>query len=173
MSNSPSKVQPGSAIMTTWNNSSQFWENRLVLSCCLVLLSACSSEEVEWIEVPLEENVFFQQELTQRSDTIEIPLFAGADLEYKLGMKLGNAVSYNWSAANLESPDDLLIEFHGHTIRTSDAPGDVMFYKIHRTDSGSGYMVAPFDGIHGWYFDNQSNSDILITLNVSGFYELQ
>ena len=105
--------------------------------------------------------------------TIEIPLFAGADLEYKLGMKLGNAVSYNWQAANLESPDELLIEFHGHTIRESEAPGDVMFYKRHRSDSASGYLVAPFDGIHGWYFDNQSNSDIVITLNVSGFYELQ
>ncbi|MDD9894386.1 MAG: hypothetical protein VXW45_09095 [Pseudomonadota bacterium] len=138
-----------------------------------LFLSTCSTEDVEWVEVPLGEDVFFQEELKFRSDTIEIPLFAGADLEYKLGMKLGNAVSYNWQAANLELPDDLLIEFHGHTIRESDAPGDVMFYKRHRTDSASGYLVAPFDGIHGWYFDNQSNGDIVITLNVSGFYELQ
>ena len=138
-----------------------------------LLLSACSSEDVEWIEVPLKDNVFFQEELVSRTDTIEIPLFAGADLEYKLGMRLGNSVSYNWQAANLRSPDDLLIEFHGHTIRESDEPGDVMFYKRHRADTASGYMVAPFDGIHGWYFDNQSNRDIVITLNVSGFYELQ
>lgn len=147
--------------------------NPFVLLTVGISLSACSNDEVEWIEVPLEDNVYFQDELVSSTDTIEIPLFAGADLEYKLGMKLGNAVSYNWQAANLESPDELLIEFHGHTIRESEAPGDVMFYKRHRSDSASGYLVAPFDGIHGWYFDNQSNSDIVITLNVSGFYELQ
>lgn len=145
----------------------------LILITIAGIFGACQNEDIEWIEVPLEENIFFPEELSSRTDTIEIPLFAGADLEYKLGMKLGNAVSYNWQAANLESPEDLLIEFHGHTIRESEAPGDVMFYKRHRTDSASGYMVAPFDGIHGWYFDNQSSRDIVITLNVSGFYELQ
>lgn len=147
------------------------------LRCLLLLLcislGACSSEELEWIEVPLQDNVFFQQELESQSDSIEISLFAGADLEYKLGMQGGNAVSYNWQAVNLENPEDLLVEFHGHTIRETEAPGDVMFYKIGRYDSSSGYMVAPFDGIHGWYFANESNNDIVITLNVSGFYELQ
>ncbi len=136
------------------------------------LLSFCSNEDVEWIEVPLEENTFFQEETMVRTDTIEIPLFAGSDLEYKLNMQLGNSVSYNWTARNLENGEDLLIEFHGHTIREGDEPGDVMFYKRHRSDSGAGYMVAPFDGIHGWYFANESNQDISIILNVSGFYEL-
>lgn len=136
------------------------------------LLSFCSNEDVEWIEVPLKESTFFQEEAIVRTDTIEIPLFAGSDLEYKLDMQLGNSVSYNWKARNLESGEDLLIEFHGHTIREGDEPGDVMFYKRHRSDSGAGYMVAPFDGIHGWYFANESNQDISIILNVAGFYEL-
>lgn len=135
-------------------------------------MSSCSTEEVEWIEVPLEENTFFQEESPINSDTIEIPLFAGSDLEYKLGMQLGGSVSYNWKARNLENGEDLLIEFHGHTIREDEEPGDVMFYKRHRSDSGAGYMVAPFDGIHGWYFANESNQDISIILNVSGFYEI-
>lgn len=150
-----------------------FARQHWALLCCSLLISACSNEEVEWIEVPLQDNVFFEAEPMARSDSIEIPLFAGADLEYKLGMQAGQAVSYNWQASNLEDAEDLLVEFHGHTIRDSEAPGDVMFYKRHRSDSGVGYMVAPFDGIHGWYFDNQSNRDIVITLNVAGFYELQ
>lgn len=150
-----------------------FARQHWALLCCALLISACSNEEVEWIEVPLQDDVFFEAEPVARSDSIEIPLFAGADLEYKLGMQTGQAVSYNWQASNLEDAEDLLVEFHGHTIRDSEAPGDVMFYKRHRSDSGAGYMVAPFDGIHGWYFDNQSNRDIVITLNVAGFYELQ
>lgn len=137
------------------------------------LLSACSQEDVEWNEVPLAENVFFESEQSFRSDTVEIPLFANSDLEYKLGMQQGSSVSYSWKAHNLENPESLLAEFHGHTIRTSDAPGDVMFYKIGRYDNSSGYMVAPFDGIHGWYFSNETNSEINIVLEISGFYELQ
>lgn len=157
---------------TGWNRLSLI--RRLVSILVLgALLQSCDSEDIEWNEVPLEENVYFAEEATPSTDTIEIPLFAGADLEYKLGMQLGGAVSYNWKAENLNEASKLLVEFHGHTIRTSDAPGDVMFYKMARTDSSSGYMVAPFDGIHGWYFSNESNQDINIVLNVSGFYELQ
>ncbi|MDD9959963.1 MAG: hypothetical protein OXU66_13645 [Gammaproteobacteria bacterium] len=136
-------------------------------------LSACSQEGVEWNEVPLAENVFYESEQVFRSDTVEIPLFAGNDLEYKLEMQKGNSVTYSWTAHNLENPETLLAEFHGHTIRTSAEPGDVMFYKIGRYQASSGYMVAPFDGIHGWYFSNESNSDINIILEIAGFYELE
>ena len=141
-----------------------------ILSDCVLV--ACSQEAVDWNEVSLAENVFFDSQNEFRSDTIEIPLFANSALEYKLVMGLGQSVSFSWKAVNLEDPDLLLVEFHGHTIRTSDAPGDVMFYKRGRYDSSSGYMVAPFDGIHGWYFSNETNSDISIILEMSGFYEI-
>jgi hypothetical protein len=32
--------------------------------------------------------------------------------------------------------------------------------------------VAPFDGIHGWYFQNQSDKKVVVHLKLSGFYEL-
>ncbi|MEX0963936.1 MAG: hypothetical protein WDZ52_07855 [Pseudohongiellaceae bacterium] len=137
-----------------------------------VLLSSCEQEAVEWIDIPLAENVFYQERPEFNADVIEIPLFALSDLEYKLNMKQGAAVSYQWQAHDLPEPELLLTEFHGHTVRTSEAPGDVMFYKVGRDDSSEGYMVAPFDGIHGWYFSNESNEDINIVLNVSGFYTL-
>ena len=137
-----------------------------------LLLSACAEEAVDWIDIPLADNVFFEERPEFRTDVIEIPLFALSDLEYKLDMRKGAAISYDWEAHNLPEPESLLTEFHGHTIRTSDAPGDVMFYKVGRAQSSQGYMVAPFDGIHGWYFSNESNEDINIVLNVSGFYSL-
>jgi len=137
-----------------------------------VLLVSCSKEEREWIDVPLADNVFFEERPAYRSDVIEIPVFALSDLEYKLDMKQGNAIAYQWQAQNLVDPTSLLIEFHGHTIRTSDAPGDVMFYKVSRGDTSEGYMVAPFDGIHGWYFSNESSQDIMVELRLSGFYTI-
>jgi hypothetical protein len=30
--------------------------------------------------------------------------------------------------------------------------------------------VAPFDGIHGWYFQNQSDKKVVVHLKLSGFF---
>lgn len=142
------------------------------LVLALLVLASCEQEAVDWIDIPLADNVFFQERPEFRSDVIEIPLFALSDLEYKLDMSQGAAISYQWETQDLPDPESLLAEFHGHTVRTSEAPGDVMFYKVGRYASSEGYMVAPFDGIHGWYFSNESNEDITIVLTVSGFYTL-
>jgi len=137
-----------------------------------VLLTGCSEEDIEWIEIPLAENVYYDSAPEYRSDAVEIPLSAGADLEYMLDMQKGQAVSYSWEANDISSAESLLIEFHGHTVRETEAPGDLMFYKQFREESSSGYLVAPFDGIHGWYFSNESNADINIVLTLSGFYTI-
>lgn len=143
----------------------------LSISTALLLLSACAGEVVEWNDVPLGENVFYDAEPSFSSDTIEIPILANSDLEYMLDMRKGYAVAYKWEALDLANPESLLAEFHGHTIRTSDAPGDVMFYKQGRSASSQGYLVAPFDGVHGWYLSNETSNDITVLLTLSGFYE--
>ena len=142
------------------------------LAVALLILSACTDEDVEWIDIPLSENVYYDSLPEYRSDTVEIPLFANSDLEYMLDMRQGNSVAYNWEATDLQDTESLLVEFHGHTIRTSDDPGDVMFYKQGRGDSSSGYLVAPFDGVHGWYLSNETNNDITVVLTLSGFYKI-
>ena len=134
--------------------------------------ASCEQEAVEWIDIPLADNVYYQDRPQLNSDVVEIPLFAHADLEFNLNMQQGAAISYHWEAQNLPKPELLLAEFHGHTVRTSEAPGDLMFYKVSREASAEGYMVAPFEGIHAWYFSNESDQDINITLNISGFYSI-
>ena len=138
----------------------------------MLLLSACTEEVIEWIDVPLTENTYFDNEPVYRTDTIEIPISANADLEYMVDMQVGNSVAYSWEAVDLTDPQSLLAEFHGHTVRTSEEPGDVMFYKQGRGDTSSGYLVAPFNGVHGWYLYNETNSDIKVLLKLSGFYTI-
>ena len=133
---------------------------------------SCTAIPSDWIDVAMPNGVFYQQQFEFSSDLIEIPLLAQQDLEYMVDMKQGGSISYHWKADNLPNPTLLLAEFHGHTIRTSDAPGEVMFYKEGRNESSEGYIVAPFAGIHGWYFSNESSEDINIVLNISGFYSL-
>mgnify|MGYP003995344643 FL=1 len=149
------------------------WSRWCVLIAICALLFSCSEENVEWITVPLADNVFFDAEAILRSDSIEIPVPANSDLEYMLDMGGGLAVSYEWTSENLEDPELLLAEFHGHTIRDSEEPGEVMFYKQGRGSESSGYLVAPFDGVHGWDFSNENGSDIQVTLDLSGSYEVQ
>ena len=138
----------------------------------MLLLSACTEEVIEWIDVPLTANTYFDNEPVYRTDTIEIPISANADLEYMVDMQVGNSVAYSWEAVDLTDPQSLLAEFHGHTVRTSEEPGDVMFYKQGRGDTSSGYLVAPFNGVHGWYLSNETNSDIKVLLKLSGFYTI-
>ena len=151
-------------------------KKKLLRNSILILFGlatvSCASQPSDWIDVPLREGIFYQQQLNFNSDVIEIPLNAQQDLEYMVSMKQGGSFSYNWRVENLSNPNLLLAEFHGHTIRSNDEPGEVMFYNEKRGDSSEGYLVAPFDGIHGWYFSNESSDTINIIINISGFHSL-
>jgi len=143
----------------------------LALTLIFSSLVACSEpEDVDWIEVPLEADTFFETRAVYREGEYEILVLNNTDLEYKLGMLGGDSISYHWTV-DMQQPERLNVEFHGHTHRVNEEPGTVMFYKIHQDGEEQGTLVAPFDGIHGWYFDNQTNEDITIKLNVAGFYE--
>ncbi len=143
------------------------------VALCLCLISpACVSLPVEWIDVPLADNIYFEARPVYRTDWVEIPVPANSDLEYMLDMKQGYSVSYQWRSTDISNPELLLAEFHGHTVRDSEEPGNVMFFEQGRGDTSDGYLVAPFDGVHGWYFSNETGSDISITLSLSGFYTI-
>ena len=40
--------------------------------------------------------------------------------------------------------------------------------ESHYRDFGS--YTAPFDGVHGWYWENLTDSPVTITLRTAGFY---
>jgi hypothetical protein len=107
-----------------------------------------------------------------RSDVIEIPFVADGDasgfsqLEYKVRMAEGQTLIYSWEAEGAtdgefyfdlhsETPEDQVIEFKQETGARSD-----------------GALVAPVDGVHGWYWQNRSANPVTVRLKISGFYEL-
>ena len=154
----------------------------LLCLCCLSVLSGCSSvagpppsvselgaPPPEWIDVPLAPNTWWEQTGIYQNGEYAIPVGAGEALEYKIGMAEGAMVVYDWTV-EMDFPTLLNVEFHGHTERVDEAPGTVMFYTIHRNGRESGALRAPFDGIHGWYLQNQSDEDLVVRLRVAGFY---
>jgi hypothetical protein len=124
-----------------------------------------------WREYPLREGVISIKPAKWRTDTIEVPVPMGKDLEYKLTMKAGDTLVYNVRFGALADPTQMTSEFHGHTPQVNGV-GDLMFYAKTGGSPQSGTFTAPWDGIHGWYLKNDSKGDVVVTLELAGFYEL-
>lgn len=133
----------------------------------------------KWIEIPPETGDraparFYPS--GYRTDTVDIPMASGdqegAELEYKVRMKSGQTMVYSWEVLNLAKKDEFYSEFHGHTEVPEGKPGTVMFYRKASGPSEAGTLRAAFDGIQGWYFQNQTLSPVTVRLHLAGFYEL-
>jgi hypothetical protein len=109
-----------------------------------------------------------------RSDTIDIPLkgaeSTGSELEYKVKMKAGQTLIYSWSVQ--APPEEFYYDFHSQEWPQKGPKEVVISHKSGVGVGGNGAMVAPFDGIHGWYLQNQSVKPVVVRLKLSGFYEL-
>lgn len=125
-----------------------------------------------WVEYPSTDAIARVHAARWRSDTISIPLPAGRELEYKIDVKKGSALTYAISYGALREPAKVVSEFHGHTAKRADGVGDLMFYSKTDGTAQHGQLVAPWDGIHGWYLKNSSDQDIAVRLELAGFYEV-
>jgi len=130
------------------------------------------SAQVQWNEMPMPDGTAHFYDVPFRTDTIDIPLEGNdGDLEYKLQMKAGDSIVYSWEVLEGENPDFFYSEFHGHTEPVNGA-GDLMFYRKETGSAENGAFTAPFEGIHGWYLQNQNLGPVVVRLRVAGYYEL-
>lgn len=95
----------------------------------------------------------------QETKTFE--LRPGGSVEYKLQMREGATLDYQWSTSRPVNYD-----FHG------DSGSDV--FASHKkgtaiADQQAGW-AAPFDGRHGWYWKNNHAQPVTITLTTEGDY---
>jgi hypothetical protein len=100
-----------------------------------------------------------------KSDIVEIPLPPDGQLEYKIKMKQGRTVLYEWSVDR----GKVYYDFHGHP---EGHPELATSYREVQEDTGArGAFVAPVEGIHGWYWLNLTGQPLTIRLRLTGFYE--
>ena len=125
-----------------------------------------------WREYPLRDGVISIRPTKWRTDVVDVAVPAGKGLEYKLSMKKGETLVYSITYGTLADPNQMLSEFHGHTPQVNGV-GDLMFYSKTAGSPQSGSFTAPWDGIHGWYLKNDSAGDVVVKLELAGFYELQ
>ena len=118
-----------------------------------------------------------EYDMPWRTDTIEIPLRSGDDrmrgneLEYKVRMRQGATLIYEWSVSEITNPEEFYYDFHGHTV-VEGQEMTVATNKQATATQAAGALTAPFDGVHGWYFQNQSLPAVVVRVRLSGFYEL-
>jgi hypothetical protein len=107
-----------------------------------------------------------------RTDVVDIPMGAaeqdGSELEYKVHMTSGQALVYSWSVA--APKDEFYVDFHSE--QRPSAKEHVVSHKVGLMTASNGSLTAPFEGIHGWYFQNQSVKPVVVHLKISGFYDL-
>lgn len=123
-----------------------------------------------WVEAnsgspfTLGEN-FVGRETTWKTETLTIELAADSRVEYKIFMSQGDSVLFDWSV----NGEDIYYDLHAH-----DAAFDEEFYTRYDAGRGKerfGTIIAPYDGQHGWYWQNLEPDDEAITLRVAGFYD--
>ena len=100
-----------------------------------------------------------------KSDEVTVSLKPGQAAEVKLDMRKGAKVTYQWTVRG----GVVNVDAHGDPVNPPAG-----FYhgygKGRQVSKDAGVLQAAFDGKHGWYWRNRSNSAVTVTLNTNGEY---
>ena len=96
--------------------------------------------------------------------TITVP--AGKGLEYKFQVNKDDPLKYEWKTDG----GKLYYDFHGEP---KGAAKDVFeSFEIKTQNQAYGLLLAPFQGVHGWYWKNKTTKPVTITLKTNGIYQI-
>ena len=127
----------------------------LLLVPALIVVAGCASEKPE---APPPAS-------TGREDTTSFTIRASDALEYKLNIAEGASITFDWKATK-----PVNFDFHGN------APGDPDDYTSHKKGtlaSHASTFTAPFDGEHGWWWQNEYAEPVTVTLHTKGTYTIK
>ncbi len=97
------------------------------------------------------------------TDEARFTLSPFESVEYKYRLEEGDSMLYDWTATG-----EVLYELHSEP--DGAAPGYAESFDRARAEGGAGAYVAPFPGIHGWFWENRGEADATLTLRTAGFY---
>ena len=90
----------------------------------------------------------------------ELAPFESVELKYDLAA--GDGLVYAWSAEG-----EVVFDLHAEP---AGAPAGVAQSFVQGRASGdSGTYVAPFGGVHGWFWENRGYASVVVRLQVAGF----
>ncbi len=107
------------------------------------------------------------EQLAVWQDIVMITVPAKSGLEYKFFLKQGAEITYVW----MSDSSSLYFDFHGEP--AGDKTGYFKSYRETTANQSDGVLTAPFTGTHGWYWKNDSNKAVRITLKTKGQYKIK
>ena len=99
-----------------------------------------------------------------RSDEMTLVLKPGEGAEIKATMARGGSYVFSWSV------EGGAVEFDMHGEHVDGSGGEASYAKGEDATGGSGTFHAPFDGRHGWFWQNLTWEPVTVKLKTSGFY---
>ena len=107
--------------------------------------------------------VLLPQTETYQSDEVQFTLQPKQTVEYKYRLDKDAGMVFTWT-----STAPVMFDFHTEPEGTASSASQ-SFLKG-EASVGRGSYVAPYNGIHGWYWENAGVAPVTIRLQSSGFY---
>lgn len=107
-----------------------------------------------------------------RTDVIDVPIQSHSHPEFYVRMKTDDTMVYSWEVLNISDAQLFYTDFHAHAVPEPGLPGDMISYQRSTGSTASGSLIAPWQGIHGWYWENKTEALVTVRLRMAGFYEL-
>lgn len=99
-----------------------------------------------------------------RTDEMTLTLKPGEGAEIKATMKTGDSYVFSWTV------EGGAVEFDMHGEKPDGTGGGASYWKGEDARSAHGTFHAPFDGRHGWFWQNLTWEPVTVKLRTSGFY---
>jgi hypothetical protein len=114
---------------------------------------------------PIEPRVggpLFPQPPGFRLDSRQLVVPSLGSIEFKYELAKGAPMIYSWRAT---AP----VDFDFHT-EVAGRPNASDTFQRGEAAEAAGSYTAPYDGIHGWYWENLNDRDVTISLDAAGVF---
>jgi hypothetical protein len=101
-----------------------------------------------------------------RNDEITVVLPPHRGTEVKANMKKGDSLVFRWEA----SGGSVKLDMHGEPPNPAENEF-TSYWQEKEIQEAQGSFTAPFDGTHGWYWRNNGDRPVTVTVRTSGFYK--
>lgn len=115
-------------------------------------------------DIPVRPDGIIARPASYRVDRRTFALAPGEYVEYKYRMEQGGTMVYSWTA---DRP--IRSEMHSEPWWRG---GSAEFFEVEAaTDQRHGSYTAPFPGVHGWYWLNENDVPVTLTIDAAGFFD--
>ncbi len=138
-------------------------------------LTVFSSQETGKTQLTGDETVHsnLTQSNSTQSNTFSIVVPPNRGVEFKFAMQKFKKMSYEWQASsNSVNTEINALYFDLHGEPEGDTTGYYESYAITTSNEMKGSFTTPFTGSHGLYWKNKTDTQITVTLSVTGEYEV-